>query len=98
MCVDGGFNLTKFVSNTKCVFASILEDECRKDVVDLGLKFTMVSTENELESNAILGKIVLVLKLASKKNQRKRGVYYQSSAQYMICLGWCLPLFLNEDK
>lgn len=74
MCAGGGFRLTKFVSNTKYVFVSVPEDECKRDVADQDMKFTMLSTEKELEICAIVVKIVLVLMLASKKNHIQRGV------------------------
>ena len=38
ICADGGFNLTRFVSNKMQELASIREEECRKGVLDQVLK------------------------------------------------------------
>ena len=48
ICAEGGFCLTKFVSNNKQVLASIPEDERRKCVLDQDLEFGMLPTEKAL--------------------------------------------------
>ena len=48
ICADGGFHLTRFVSNKMQVLASIPEEECRKGVLDQVLKFGMLPREKAL--------------------------------------------------
>ena len=48
ICADGGFYLTKFVSNKKQVLGYIPEEECRKGIFDQDLELGMLPTEKVL--------------------------------------------------
>ena len=93
ICADGGFHLTKFVSNNKQVLASIPEDGRRKSVFDQDLEFGMLPTEKALGTYWNTEEDNIGFEVGLKKNQIQRGVYYQWSALYTIHLAWCLLLF-----
>ena len=48
MCVAGGFNLTKFISNSKSVLMSIPEDKRREGVKDYDLIKEKLPSERAL--------------------------------------------------
>ena len=72
---DGGFHITKFVSNDKQVLASIPEDERRKGVLDQELEFGMLPTEKVLSIywNTEEDSISFEVRLKEKPNT-KRGM------------------------
>ena len=70
ICVDGGFFLTKFVSN-KQVLASIPEVERRKGVFDQDLELEILPTEKAFWNTK---EDTIVLKSGSRKNQIQRAI------------------------
>ena len=75
---DGGFHITKFVSNNKQVLASIPEDERRKGVLDQELEFGMLPTEKVLSNywNTEEDSIGFEVRLKEKPNTKRGGQVY----------------------
>ncbi len=48
ICAKGGFNLTKWISNSRCVLAAIPEEERAKEVKDLDLDQDILPVERAL--------------------------------------------------
>ena len=95
ICADGGFHLTKFVSNNKQVLASIPEDERRKTVFDQDLESGMLPTKKTLGIywNTEEDNIGFEVRLKEKPNT-KRGILSLVSSIYDP-LGLVSPFILE---
>ena len=83
LCAEGGFHLTKFVSNSKHVLLSIPEEDRRKCLHDKELRFGTLSTEKALRIHWDINQDKLVFCINFKeKSSTKRGMLSVVSAIY----------------
>ena len=83
MCAEGGFRLTKFVSNSRDVLVSIPEGERRKGLQDQELRLGTLSTENVLGIHWNIEKHNLGFDVNFKdKPHTKRGMFSVVSSIY----------------
>ena len=98
ICADGGFHLTKFISNNKHFLASIPEDERRKGVLDQDLKFGTLPTEKALGIYWNTEEDFLGFEVTLKdRPNTKRGMLAVFSSIYDP-LGLVSPFFLERKQ